>query len=176
MTRTPTEPEKIVEEADGVKIITPRHILREKMGHGGIDPVKLKHAQDYIDNNDADFEPYAIGFLSRIDNAINSARDQGILDRSAINSIIRPVMDMKASGAMFKYALLSEIADILLNFLEDIDTLDADAMEIIAVNRKTMQVIVSGKLKGDGGKQGRALTSELYGAVERYHKKHKSDK
>lgn len=155
-----------------VTVTTPRHILREKIGFGGIEPAKLKKVQDMIEGNKVDFEPYAQDFLTRIERSATDARKQKSLDRRAIAKIINPVMEMKANGGMFRYKLLTEIADILLNFLEELPELNDDAFNLIDVHSKTMRVIVSSKLAGDGGKAGKALADELYGATLRYRKKH----
>jgi hypothetical protein len=161
---------------DGTRIITPRHILREKIGSGGIDPIKLQHAQDYLDNNDVDFEPYAHEFLHRLDRAIAEARNVPTPDRTVINKIIRPIVDLKANGSMFKYKLLGEVAEILMNFLEEIQKLDKDAFNLLDVNYKTMHAIIKNRLTGDGGASGKALADELYQATRRYRKKHPARK
>ena len=156
----------------GVKVITPRHILREKIGYGGIDPVALNRAEESIAKNDVDFQPYAQDFLARIDKAVSAARSLEVRNRSVVDTIVRPVMELKASGGMFKYPLVTEIADILLDFLEGLDSLNSDAFGIIDAHQKTLQVIINSKLTGDGGRAGKALADELYGACKRYQKKH----
>ena len=158
----------------GVKVITPRHILREKIGYGGIDPVALNRAEESIAKNDVDFQPYAQDFLARIDKAVSAARSLEVRNRSVVDTIVRPVMELKASGGMFKYPLVTEIADILLDFLEGLDSLNSDAFGIIDAHQKTLQVIINSKLTGDGGKAGKALADELYRACKRYQKKHPS--
>jgi hypothetical protein len=159
-------------QEDGTRIITPRHILREKIGSGGIDPIKLRHAQDYLDHNNVNFEPYAHAFLDRLAQAIADARNATIPDRTVINAITRPIVDLKANGGMFQYKLLAEIADILMNFLEEIPELNDDTFNLLDVNFKTMSTIIKNRLTGDGGPSGKALADELYQATRRYRKKH----
>lgn len=158
--------------SDDVKIITPRHVLREKIGYGGIDPVLLDRAEEFIASNDVVFQPFAVDFLGRLTRAIEDARKSGLRDKDTIDLIARPVMELKANGGMFGYPLVSNVADILLNFMEGLEELNDDAVEIIDVHVKTLNVIVASDLSGKGGKEGKHLADELYDACRRYEKKH----
>src|SRR5690606_34435006 len=86
--------------------------------------------------------------------------------------IAGPVMELKANGAMFEYPLISDVAGILLNFLENLQDLNDDALEIVKVHRRTLHVIVTSRLRGTGGRDGQALLQELVDACERYFKKY----
>lgn len=159
-----------------VRVITPRNILREKIGYGGLDPVIIEKAEELIAKADLDFVPYARTFLERIEKAVAAAKSANSRDRDAINAIVRPVMELKANGGMFGHALISEIADILLDFLEGLDTLNDDAIEIVDVHHRTLTAIVLSGMKGSGGKEGLALAKELHSACQRYQKKYNAEK
>jgi len=164
--------EKIFKDKNGVTIITPRNFLREKIGFGGLDPLIMERAEEYIKTNGIDYQPFARELMGTLDTAIESAQAKKIRDRAIINSIAAPIMRLKGSGGMFQYPLISEIADIVLNFLEGLDSLNDDAFDILAVHQKILSAIIAGNLTGDGGKTGRALANELYSACARYNKKH----
>jgi len=163
---------------DGVKIITPRNVLREKIGYGGIDPVVLERAEEVIRNSEKelDYADYAREFLQRMEKVMLAARQPGRNDRQIIKSLTSPVMDLKASGGMFGFSLVSEIADVILDFLEGLETLNDDALEIFDIHHKTLNAIITNALKGNGGASGLALSKELYGACQRYHKKYPPEK
>lgn len=150
----------------------PPNVLREKCGKGGINPDLIAVAQKMIDENGLDFVPFAERFLERIDKGIASARKSDIRGRDVINAIAGPVMELKANGAMFEYPLVSEVAGILLNFLEENADMNDDAIDIVVVHRRTLQAIVTGRLRGMGGKDGLALLQELADACDRYYKRH----
>lgn len=166
------DPSTAEEAPEGVKFITPRHVLREKVGYGGLDPAIIDRAEDFIASNDVVFTPYANDFLSRLSKALSAARESKDRSKDAINLLTRPVMELKANGSMFGYPLISDVADILLNFLEGLEDLNDDALEIIDVHHKTLNVIVASNLTGRGGKEGKKLADELYDACRRYEKKH----
>ena len=109
--------------------------------------------------------------LVRLDKAYEAAKATSNRSPEAIDRMISPIMELKANGAMFKFSLLSDVAGIALNFLEDIEHLDDDGFEIVAIHRRTFQIIVKNKLRGSGGAQGSALIRELNEACARHHKK-----
>lgn len=155
-----------------VKYYNPPNVLRKKVGGGGIDPDRLQRAELYIQANDLDFTPIAVDMLARLEKAIADVKSGRITGKDTVRAIVGPVMELKANGGMFKYPLISEIADVVLNFLETVDELNGDGMEIIDVHQKTLQAIIVNRLKGSGGKEGTALTRELIDACNRYFKKY----
>jgi len=155
------------------KFITPPNRLREKVGYGGIKADLLEKGQDFVEKNKLDFEPYARQFLSILDKHIADIK-AGKMDRETSLAVLHvPIMELKASGGMFHYTLISRIAAIVLDFLESIEELNEDALNIIDVHQETLKVIVDNKLAGSGGKTGEALEKELFNACQRYYKKYK---
>lgn len=155
-----------------VRFIDPPNMLRQKCGFGGLEPVRLQRAEDFIDGNEFDFAPFAQFLMERLDKIVADCKSGEDRGERAIDDLTKPIMELKASGGMFKYLLMSEIAGIVLNFLENITELDKDVFEIIDAHQNTLNVIVTNKLKGSGGKEGQALANELYAACKRYYKKH----
>lgn len=155
-----------------VKYHTPANMLKKKVGTGGLDPHILQTAEEFINSNQVDFTPHGEKILERLAGAIKTAKRSDRAERDVINTIAGPIMELKANGAMFRYFLVSEVADVMLNFLENIAELNDDAFEIINVHQKTLEVILKSRLQGDGGKEGKALAQELYDACNRYRKKY----
>ncbi len=166
---------KITKKAKKKKthFFTPPNILREKVGGGGLSLGVMERAQDFIESNELDFEPYARNILEYLDTLIVDAKSGTMTKKNAAAKLSGPVMELKANGGMFKYALVSEIAGVVLNFLENIDSLNDDSFNILDAHQATLYVIINNRLKGDGGKEGKILADELYGACRRYYKKYK---
>ena len=154
------------------KFYSPPNILRQKVGVGGIDSARLEKAEALIDRSDFDFLSFAPMILERLEKAIAAARKQTIAGRDHINRIIVPIMELKASGGMFQYMLVSEIADIILDFLESLEELNPDGFNILDVHQRTINVIIKNRLKGTGRIEGKALVRELSEACDRYRKKY----
>lgn len=150
----------------------PPNRLREKVGVGGIDPLVLEEAEEYIAKNKMDILPYAEQMLHEINTVISDCRAGVISRKQAKERIVPPIMELKANGRMFRYALVSEIAGVILDFLESISDINDDAMDVVVVHQQSLNAIINNKLSGEGGKEGRALAEELYAACRRYYKKH----
>lgn len=155
-----------------VRFFSPPNILREKIGKGGIDPVLLAKAEEFIDNNELDFLPEATSILERLNVAIAAARKMPKAGRESIDAIIGPVMELKANGGMFRYQLMTDIADIILGFLEGIDEMNEDAFGVVDVHQKALEAIIKSRLSGTGSREGQALVYELSEACQRYRKKY----
>jgi DNA-directed RNA polymerase subunit F len=154
------------------KIIKPPNLLKIKVGSGGINKSKISEANEYIEKNTLDFKPYAEEYIQKMKKSLKHIKKTGETDKEAINSLIKPIMELKGNGAMFNYPLVSDISDIILNFLENLDTLNQDAIDIVDVHEKTLHIIVKKKLSGSGGSYGTELVKELMKACNRYYDKH----
>ena len=156
---------------DTPKIYKADKELQNRIGKGKIDMKTLKKAQETIDDASEDFEPLAMSFLSRLKEGIDAAKKGGGSNDELIKGMTSPVMELKANAKMFKYELVSALANIMLGFLETIHTLDKDAVEIVAAHHQTLQLIIMKKMKGDGGQHGQLLQKELRDAIQRYFSK-----
>lgn len=161
------EPAKKIVEAE---IITPPNTLKEKIGAGGLDEAVIKKAQVNLENNNIDLQPIAAGFLDRLTQALADYKAGKTDGAAAMEAINNPVMQLKSQGGMFKYGIISEIADILVNFLDTVPELNNDVIDIIVAHKTAMQTILKMQLKNDGGPVGAKLKTELAAACARYYK------
>lgn len=155
------------------RFIKPPNKLKAKVGHGGLDPKVLEKAQEFITNNNVDFIPIANDFLQRMEESEKKLQESN--DNKSRNVLIESIMQLKASGGMFKYQLVSEIADSCLHFIENIEDYNNDAHTVVKAHENTIKIILRNKLMGDGGKEGYALVKELNKASTRYFSKHQND-
>ncbi len=155
------------------KFITPPNVLKQKVGVGGIDESILDKSQQFIENTNLDFGPIANDFLKEFSSHIKKASDGKTNPDKAKDNMVGPIMQIKANGGMFRYQLLSDVADICLQFLEGIEGLNKDALEVVIAHEKALEMILKHQLRGDGGGEGYALVKELDKACRRYFKKHK---
>lgn len=152
------------------ELISPPNTLKEKVGAGGLDDTVLVKAQAMLENNTVDFIPIASMLLEALGNAIQNAKDGGSEGEAAIEALIYPAMQLKAQGGMFHYSLITEISDILVNFLETVTDVDKDVLEIVTAHRMAIGAAVTGKIQGSGGATGVALRDELMNACNRFYK------
>ncbi|MCD8498000.1 MAG: hypothetical protein LRZ85_07965 [Alphaproteobacteria bacterium] len=156
--------------ASKARFINPPNRIKQKAGSGGISDTLIERAQFHIETSDFDYTPEAeihIKALSDIIAGLKKGKTTGPVD-----PLINPVMQLKASGGMFHYQLVSDVADIALNFLESLKTLNDAALDVVQAHLHTIRIIMNNKLKGDGGKEGFALIQELDKACQRYYAKY----
>lgn len=157
-----------------VRIIKANRLLQAKVGMGPVDEKLVQKSQDLIDNNKVDFAPMAKEYLDSLAKSIGQARKKEKDDKEILQDMIDPVMQIKANATMFNYDLVGNLANIMLNFLETIDSIDKDVIEISDAHHKTLVLIIGNQMKGDGGEFGAELTGELKDACKRYFAKQAS--
>lgn len=153
------------------RTIKANHLLQAKVGSGDVAPEKVAKMQSVMDNNKTDYAPMANEHLDRLALAISRARKGPDGGMDMIDAMIEPVMQLKGNASMFNYPLVGNLANIMMNLLENIDTLDNTVIDIVDAHHKTLSVIVKNKMTGSGGDYGIQLESELSDACKRYFSK-----
>ncbi len=151
------------------RIISANYDLQNRVGAGPLDEKKVQRAEEVIQNNTVDFKPMALGFLQELIDGTNTAKQSDLPLKDRLAAMTRPVMNLKANAGMFGYTLVTKLTNVMLGFLEHIDDLDKDAVEIVAAHHATLTLIVTRSMKGDGGPDGDALVKELTEACKRYY-------
>ena len=165
-----TEEVQMQKKVQKAALVVPPNQLKEKVGDGGFDEKILVKAEEQLKNNKVDFQPIAATLLGQMDEAIADARSGAVKDQAAVQAILKQAMQLKAQGAMFHYPLVSEISDILVNFLEAVESIDKDVLDIVAAHKTAIGVALSGRIKKEGDKIGEELCSALADTCERYYK------
>ena len=150
------------------RVIKASRMLQAKIGPGPLDMDMIKECQKIIDDNDVDFGPLAKEQLALLNTGVENALKGEGEHTALIAGIVEPVMQIKANASMFKYDLLGRLANIMLNFLETIENLDKDVLEIVKAHHNTLTLIINSEMKGDGGPAGAQLEKELKDACKRY--------
>lgn len=152
------------------EFITPPNRIKEKVGSGGLSEDILDKAQALLENNTVDFQPLAEMYLDSLMKGVEHTKNANPEDDQEflISTMLYPAMQLKANGGMFHYALVTTIADHLIQFLEVIKEPDIEAIEIVLAFHTTVRAVIHGKIKGDGGEHGQELVKALNSACIRY--------
>jgi hypothetical protein len=150
------------------------NVLKAKVGNGGLSEEILNKAQKLLEENSHDFEPLASMYLDSLAHGIDIAKGFKSSDdtENVLALMIYPAMQLKANGGMFRYHLITRVADKLIQFLEVIYEPDIEAVEIIMAFHTSLKAIIHGKITGDGGENGTDLQSALTQACMRYLERH----
>lgn len=155
------------------KFITPPNMLKTKVGNGGLSDQILDKAQKLLENNSIDFRPIAEMYLNNFQKAIERASYSSSLeaDEDVFSDISYPILQLKANGKMFRYKLITKMAEQFLLFLNSINQIDAKVIEIMQAFYTSMMVVVQGEITGDGGLEGQELQDTLQDACDKYLRK-----
>mgnify|MGYP000025200594 CR=1 len=160
------------------EFFSPPNHLKLKVGMGGLTENILNKAQALLESNSIDFVPLAEMYLDSMMKGIELARvppaDMDL--ESIIRGILFPGMQLKGNGGMFHYELVTHIADRFIQFMEVIDKIDDDALDIIMAFHTTIRAVVLARIKGDGGARGDELMKALVDACIRYFEKNPQNK
>ncbi|MCD8493876.1 MAG: hypothetical protein LRY39_00290 [Alphaproteobacteria bacterium] len=155
-------------EPKKAKVIKANYELQQRVGSGPLDEKKVAECERIIQENNIDFAPMAAQFLGKLEQAIQFAKSPDIDLAEAKQKMTQPVMELKANAAVFKYDLVSTLANVMLSFLEAVKTIDRTVIEIVEAHHKTLSIIVLKKMAGDGGQAGKLFEQELKEACKRY--------
>lgn len=127
-------------------------------------------AQELLERNTINFEPIANMLIDLLVEAIADVKSGDLKGEDAIEAMIYPAMQLKAQGSMFHYPLVSDISHILVNFLETVEDMDRDVLDIVIAHKMSIKAVLASHLKGDGGKTGKELREALMEACGRYYR------
>lgn len=163
----PSEP-----EIRRAQIFQAVNLLKQMVGDGGLEEERLVNAQRLIDEGTSEsFLPMIIELNNIIKDLIEYLKKNGVRDKEkSIEDFAANFIQIRANGTMFRYPLMTQIADNALHFLGFIDDLDQKALEVIEAHQNSISLVVAGKLQGDGGDKGKELQSALIAACQRYFK------
>ena len=152
------------------ELIIPPNILKKKIGSGGIDDALIAKAQKSLENNVVDFKPIAMGLIDELALASRNAENNATRGEAAVKALLYPAMQLKAQGVLFHFPLVSDISDNLISFLETVDDIDGDVLDIVNVHKMAVSVVITTDMRGPGNEQGRVLKDSLTDVCARYYK------
>lgn len=161
-----------MQQTEEVTVIKANTRLRQLVGTGAISSKSVSKVQKAMNDTKIDFLPEARAHLVTLREVILDASEGFHNKEKMLEEMIKPVMQLKAQASMFNYPLVSKLANIMMHFLEDIDELDKDVIQIVAAHQKTLSAVISKQMTGEGGNMGKMLISELEMAIDRYKKTH----
>lgn len=150
-------------------IVTLPNILKQKLGHGGIEASVRLGAQDFIDNNTIDFQPLAKSLLHILATAIEKSQKNQLTGEEAINAMLYPAAQLQAQGSLFRYPFVSDIASVLVNFLETVEALDGDVLNVVCVHRDVISYILKNSRAKNTTPHDQQLQNSLIDACRRYY-------
>ncbi len=116
---------------DGVKVYKATRELQMKAGTGQVDEKTILAAEKVIQESKIDFASMAREHLFELKKSLNAATEKGVDLEKARPALTKPIMALKSESSMFGYDLVGQLANIMLSFLESVDTFDKTVIDIL---------------------------------------------
>jgi len=158
-----------------VKIYKASKVLQEKAGTGNVSEQKIREAEKIIEDNTVNFVPMANDYLDDLGKTVKHARQDDKKPDDILRGMTLPIMQLKATGSIFGYKLVGDLATMVLNFLENVKTVDEDVLSIVEALHQMLTVILREQMVNDGGFTGEKMKKELFSVCQRYMKKNYKD-
>lgn len=142
--------------------------LWAKAGSGNVQLSHVKFAEYFAE--DLNFKPYARELISELGSVIDKASKYDDLS-DFCQDVRQVIVAIKSSGAMFGFTILSDMADIMLSFIERAKNYDQELVEIIERHHGTLYYLVETGLTDES--QIEEIKLELTQACDRYLNKYK---
>lgn len=149
-------------------IIKANFALRTKIGRGKISPAAILACTQLMESNAFDFQNLAGDLLKEIRDTLQKSEAAHITRGYALGKLRTQIMQFKANAAPFHYPLLTEIAQIVLDLIENIEELDAPALEIVAAFEETATKLLQKQIRGKSDTRSAKIPQEFRKACERY--------
>lgn len=150
-------------------VVTPPNVIKTKVGDGGIAPENLKSAQEYVSANTVDFRPIGKALVEDLHLIIGQIKTGKLRGEAAIEAMLFPAAQLKAQGALFRYSLVSDIAEILVDFLERVEKADRDVIDVVDAHVVAVTFVLNNSMKDDGRGLDKELKNSLLKACSRYY-------
>lgn len=145
------------------QFIRPPNTLRAKVVEGGPGAVNadvLEKAEQVIAGMADSYIEWAGEDIGRLSEALAALSRSGG-DMEKLRPIFQIAHDMKGQGGSFGYQLITVIGDKLCRFVEALEKVDGAELEVIRIHVDSMQLVITKRIKGDGGTDGATLLKGL---------------
>lgn len=145
--------------------------LQQKIGTGSVDTATLQRMQSYLDAVKIDVIPLLRERLVTLDERIAAARTVSYEREEFLNSILRPLMDIKSISGMFHWPVVSRISGFVLTFVEDVRRLDDNVLDIVDAHNRSVRLLLDRGTPEGSESHGTAFLTEIRNATRRYYEK-----
>ncbi len=148
-------------------------MLQMKVGSGPLDEAVIRQCQEVMNNNDFDFAPMGAELLEDLSRELEKARLARFSESYTLNIMTDLAMQIKGNAALFHYPFVSKLAEIMLFFLENIQEIDGDAVEVIDAHHRAISTLLDQGIQEDDGNLTQDFEKELKSLCGRYFAKKK---
>lgn len=125
-----------------VRVLKASYALKQKVGDGGFSAQAVKTATERLESAVDMFPTIAASDLAAIEQALKVIQT-GDLSKPVLNKVYSACVELKSHGAMFKFPLVTMVADSLCVFLDAIKNVSMTIREVIALHLQTLKIAIA---------------------------------
>ncbi len=155
---------------DTVNVIRPPNTISAKVtkgGPGAVDLAAIERAESIIASMADNYLEWVNEDLVRISDAQEELKANQDNPKDYLEKIFQVAHDMKGQGGSFGYDLMTILGNDLCRFIEALDTVSDTDVEVIDLYIATMQIVITKRMSGDGGEEGKKVLAGLSAVVQK---------
>ena len=137
------------------------------------DPDLLDEAEEKIVNMETDYSDWVGDSVKSLTQELASATENPNTAPPHLKNINEIALEIRGQGSMFGYPLMTEFGKSLYEFTVTGHKVTPQLLELVKAHIDLINVVIQGKMKGDGGKVGADLLTSLDQAKKKYAGKEK---
>ncbi|MBB4266161.1 Hpt domain-containing protein [Roseospira visakhapatnamensis] len=160
----------MTDETKDAEFIQPPDDLSRKapVTAGGVDLAAIEKAEALIANLQDDYLTWAEADATQLGRACDDLVNDPPDPEAAKKELFRVAHDMKGQGGSFGYDLITVVGDQLCRFVEGLEGTPTRAeAEVLRVHVETIRLILTRRMKGDGGRDANVLLDGLQRAIRK---------
>ncbi|MBL4721019.1 MAG: Hpt domain-containing protein [Alphaproteobacteria bacterium] len=164
------ESEAVIESGEvkggNFEIIHPPNTLASRVSGGGqISAEMLRAAEEIVEAHTTMFTNQSKAELDHLSDIVDGMVKNPGSHAKSMGDIFKISHNIKGQGGTFGYDLVTDIAASLCSYSENLDSCDGNALSLIRAHIDAIRAVIAGKMVGDGGEIGQAISKSLGLAV-----------
>ncbi len=143
-----------------LEIIEPPNPLKDKVGTGGpgaVDAAALERAERVIENLSDNYLEWVEEDLKKIEVAYEALKAADGDRKAELEAVFQVSHDIKGQGGSFGFNLMTAVGNELCRLIEKLETAGDPEIEAIGLHIDAMKLIITERMKGEGGKPGEKM-------------------
>jgi len=147
---------------DELEFITPPNTLKAKVSIGGaVDESTLRRAEEAIAGLSDEYLEWVQQDIKRIETACRDLKKGGGDREKKLQEVFHVAHDIKGQGGSFGYDLMTIIGNQICRLIDKAEADDPHLIGALDVHVDAMKLIITSKLKDDGGRDGDLILAGL---------------
>lgn len=176
---SPAEKEAVKRgQSEDIQVVSPTNDLKDRVGAGGFDPIKLQKAEKRFEDAAIAFSTVLDFEVQKIKPALATLRDTSkeAEHKKALLTIRAAAFDLRDTATMFKNPFVSEIAGSLFDVMNGLKNVSPTLLDAIDVHYNTFQLALTHNIQSSTSAESRQILTGLQKVRDKAMQNHSQQK